>query len=94
MQVAPTSTGVSVVNVYAQIAYTAQMPNFRPVEIKVKPIPPKPENAAAFAGRHRAAAKAAEELQNTIAESIRLNRPVLIDAVADGEVYANMSQSM
>ncbi|RKJ81925.1 thiamine pyrophosphate-binding protein [Butyricicoccus sp. 1XD8-22] len=40
----------------------AQVPNFRQVEIKVKPILPKPENATAFAGRLRAAAKAAEDV--------------------------------
>jgi len=39
-------------------------------------------------------AETAEELQHAITEAIQPNRPVLIDAVVDGEVYANMSQSM
>ncbi len=36
----------------------------------------------------------AEDLEPTIRKAIALNRPVLIDAVIDGDVFANMNKSM
>ncbi len=36
----------------------------------------------------------AEDLEDTIRKAIALNRPVLIDAVIDGDVFANMNKSM
>ena len=36
----------------------------------------------------------AEELEETIRKAIALNRPVVIDAVIDGDVFANMNKSM
>jgi len=36
----------------------------------------------------------AEDLQPAIEKAIALNRPVVIDVAVDGEVYANMNQSM
>lgn len=36
----------------------------------------------------------AGDLESTIKKAIALNKPVLIDAVIDGDVYANMNQSM
>lgn len=35
-----------------------------------------------------------EELKEALQKAIALNKPVLIDAVIDGDVYANMNQSM
>ncbi len=36
----------------------------------------------------------AEDLEDTIRKAIALNKPVLIDAVIDGDVFANMNKSM
>ncbi len=35
-----------------------------------------------------------EELKEALTKAIALNKPVIIDAVIDGDVYANMNKSM
>ena len=39
-------------------------------------------------------AETPEQLEEALQKAIALNKPVLIDAVIDGEVYANMNKSM
>lgn len=48
--------------------------------------------ASCGAKGYRATTK--EELKQALAEAVKLNQPVVIDAVIDGDVYANMNKSM